>query len=189
MLQLTRDTKAKEIIDNGKKPIMPYTCPKGQGNLKEGQYKKTQYLYNKELDYFVSPDGEVFTYRTTDRNGYRLYKTPNNSRVLTRHIWQNYLDITNIIRCTPQGKEVYRQRKETIERVFGDAKEKHAMRWTTLRGLSNIQRQVTLTFACMNLKKLANWITKTKPNNGQPSIISRFFISLLSLFKIRPNFV
>ncbi|WP_412760799.1 transposase [Peribacillus frigoritolerans] len=27
-------------------------------------------------------------------------------------------------------------RKETIERVFGTAKEKHGMRWITLRGIS-----------------------------------------------------
>ena len=30
-------------------------------------------------------------------------------------------------RYTPEYKELYKQRKETIERVFADAKEKHAM--------------------------------------------------------------
>lgn len=48
-------------------------------------------------------------------------------------------------------------KKETIERVFADAKEKHGMRYTQLRGLERVKMQVTLTFACMNLKKLATW--------------------------------
>ena len=52
-------------------------------------------------------------------------------------------------------------RKETIERVFADAKERHGMRYATMRGLKKVRMQVTLTFACMNLKKLALWKKKT----------------------------
>ncbi|MCU6601819.1 transposase [Peribacillus frigoritolerans] len=33
-------------------------------------------------------------------------------------------------------KPIFAIRKETIERVFGDAKEKHGMRWITLKGIS-----------------------------------------------------
>ena len=51
----------------------------------------------------------------------------------------------------------YAQRKETIERVFADAKEKHAMRYTHHRGLAAVTRWVRLKYAAMNLKKLANW--------------------------------
>ncbi|MGE7068010.1 transposase [Peribacillus butanolivorans] len=46
---------------------------------------------------------------------------------------------------------------ETIERVFADVKEKHGMRWTTLWGLKKLLMQAMLTFAAMNLKKIANW--------------------------------
>ncbi|SCN42854.1 Transposase [Bacillus cytotoxicus] len=47
-------------------------------------------------------------------------------------------------------------RKEIIEHVFADAKEKHGMRWTTLlRGLKKLSMQAMLTFASMNLKKTA----------------------------------
>ena len=48
-------------------------------------------------------------------------------------------------------------RKQTIERVFADAKEKHAMRYTHHRGLARVSHWVTLKFAAMNLKKLALW--------------------------------
>ena len=48
-------------------------------------------------------------------------------------------------------------RKETIERVFADAKEKHAMRYTHHRGLARVTNWVRLKYAAMNLKKLAEW--------------------------------
>ena len=57
------------------------------------------------------------------------------------------------IRKTDLGKRIYAQRKETIERVFADAKEKHAMRYTHHRGLAAVTRWVRLKFAAMNLKK------------------------------------
>ncbi|MDP1422205.1 transposase, partial [Peribacillus simplex] len=46
-----------------------------------------------------------------------------------------------------------RPMRKTIERVFADAKEKHGMRWTTLRGLKKLSMQAMLTFAAINLKK------------------------------------
>lgn len=47
--------------------------------------------------------------------------------------------------------------KETIERVFADAKEKHGMRYTLYCGLAQVSNWVRLKFAAMNLKKLAIW--------------------------------
>ena len=78
-------------------------------------------------------------------------------KVLTTHIWQEYLDIVEQFRKTECAKKIYAQRKETIERVFADAKEKHAMRYTHHRGLAPVTRWVKLKYAAMNLKKLANW--------------------------------
>ncbi|GAA1371521.1 hypothetical protein GCM10009597_10470 [Peribacillus frigoritolerans] len=52
---------------------------------------------------------------------------------------------------------MYGKRKETIEHVFADAKEKHCMRWITLRGLKKLLMQAMLTFAAINLKKMATW--------------------------------
>ena len=50
--------------------------------------------------------------------------------------------------------------KKTIERVFADAKERHAMRYTHHRGLAAVTRWGRLKFAAMNLKKLAVWSWK-----------------------------
>lgn len=45
-------------------------------------------------------------------------------------------------------------RKETIERIFGTAKEQHGFRYTQYVGKARMEMKAGLTFACMNLK---NW--------------------------------
>lgn len=44
---------------------------------------------------------------------------------------------------------------ETIERCFGTAKEHHGMRYTQQTGNEKMRMKVGMTFACMNMKKLA----------------------------------
>ena len=100
--------------------------------------------------------------------------------MLTTHIWQEYLDMVEGIRKTALGKEIYAQRKQTIERVFADAKEKHAMRYTHHRGLAAVTRWVRLKYAAMNLKKLAIW-------SGKNSIFPSICISY-TIFKKNPSF-
>lgn len=58
----------------------------------------------------------------------------------------------------PESQELYQRRKESIEQVFTDAKEKHVMRDTRYRGLAQVSNLVKLKFAAMNLKKLARWL-------------------------------
>ncbi len=77
--------------------------------------------------------------------------------MIQRQIWEDDLDEANRLRHTQANKQLYAQRKETVERAFADAKEKHGMRWTTLRRLQKVAMQAMLTFAAMNLEKLASW--------------------------------
>ncbi len=52
-------------------------------------------------------------------------------------------------------KELYSKRKETIERLIETVKENHGFRYTQMYGKSRMEMKTALTFACMNLKKLA----------------------------------
>lgn len=161
---------AKKTLEDERIPILPYTRYKGN----KTQYKPWDYEYDAEQDTYTCPQGGVLRHTTTDKEGKRSYRTtpkackscPHKSlcganekgqKLLTRHIWQEHLDIVEQLRKTEQGKEIYAMRKETIERVFGDAKEKHAMRYTNHRGLSRVTQWVRLKYAAMNLKKLATW--------------------------------
>lgn len=53
-------------------------------------------------------------------------------------------------------KDNYPLRKETIERAFGDCKEQMRLRFTRVRELLKNEQDFTLTFACLNLNKMAN---------------------------------
>jgi hypothetical protein len=87
-------------------------------------------------------------------------ESKNYQKVVTRHVWEDFVEVANHFRYTPEGKSSYERRKETIERVFADAKEKHAMRNTHMRGLARVKNWVGFKFAAMNLKKLAIWTAK-----------------------------
>ncbi len=160
----------REIIKAGKDPIMPYKRPM----TKKGYFSKREYVYDEYYDCYICPQNQVLKYTTTNRNGYREYKSDpkicfncpsrmrctqskNFTKVIVRHIWEPYVERADDIRYTQRGKELYRMRGETIERVFADAKEKHGMRYTQFRGLKKVNHYLTLLFACMNLKKLATW--------------------------------
>ena len=74
------------------------------------------------------------------------------------------MEICEDIRQTLGMKDLYAKRKETIERLFGTAKENHGFRYTQMYGKARMEMKVGLTFACMNLKKLA----KLKAKWGLP---------------------
>jgi len=171
----------REIIEAGKDPIMPYKRPM----TKKGYFRKHEYVYDEYYDCYICPNNQILKYSTTNRNGYREYKSDtractgcqhrmkctqskNFTKVVTRHIWEPYMERAEDLRYTEQGKELYRKRGETIERVFADAKEKHGMRYTQYRGLRKVQHYLTLLFACMNLKKLAMW--KRKQRTTPPTV-------------------
>ena len=87
----------------------------------------------------------------------------------------------SVCKYTPEYQQLYKRRKQTIERVFADAKEKHAMRYTQYRGLAQVSNWVKLKFAAMNLKKLARWLWKEK-------ITSLFMLLFWPLYDINPAY-
>ena len=72
-----------------------------------------------------------------------------------RHVWEEYMEMAEDIRHTLGNKEIYEQRKETSERIFGTVKEQQGFRYTQYIGTARMEMKAGLTFACMNLKKLA----------------------------------
>ena len=183
---------AKLIIDDGKIPLFPYKRPM----TKEGFLKKHEYVYDEYYDCYICPNNEILRYTTTNRDGYREYKScgvvckdcqylgqctesQNHVKVITRHIWEDYMETCEDIRHTIGMKELYSKRKETIERNFGTAKEAHGFRYTQMIGKARMEMKVGLTFACMNLKKLA----RIKQRMG---LIGNPFSNFFSFFQIIP---
>ena len=189
---------AKTILESNILPSMPYKRPM----TKKGFFKKFEFIYDEYNDFYICPYDKELKYSTTDRDGYKLYKSnprdcckcpfkdsctnsKNNQKVITRHVWSRFLEEADNLRYDRYVKSVYKRRKETIERVFADAKEKHGMRFTHLRGLAQIKMEVTLIFSCMNLKKIANKLWKRGRKNSLFHIYNSFNINNSSNFILK----
>lgn len=105
---------------------------------------------------------------------FRLFNKP-----ITISFHKGYIEFAEDIRHTPKYKKLYEKRKETIERVFADVKEKYAMRYTLHRGLVHVTNWVRLKFATMNLKKFAiqKW---NKEGNFRFHFISPCFLRIFA---------
>lgn len=62
---------AKLLIDDGIKPLLPYKRP----ITKKGFFKKSEYTYDEYNDCYICPNNQVLEYSTTNRDGYREYKS------------------------------------------------------------------------------------------------------------------
>ena len=164
---------AKLLIDDGIDPLFPYKRPQ----TKDGFMRKYEYAYDEYYDCYICPNGKTLEYATTNREGYREYKScgmicascpyisqctnsKDHVKVITRHVWEPYMEMCEDIRHKLGNQERYQRRKETIERLFGTAKENHGFRYTQMIGKARMEMKVGLTFACMNLKKLAGMLQR-----------------------------
>jgi len=163
----------KRVIDNGLIPVLPYK----RLMSKDGFFRPYEYIYDEYFNCVLCSENHVLSYSTTNRDGCREFKskpyickncpsrgkcTANSSCIKTvlKHLWNGYLELAEDYRHTPEIRKLYDRRKETIERVFADTKEKHSMRFTYFRGLARVTNWVRLKFAAMNLKKyvLHRWL-------------------------------
>ena len=108
----------------------------------KGQFYKREYHYDTQRDEYICPAGERLTYATTSREGYKHYrsnpktcqrcphlakctKNAQHQKTVTRHVWEDSKEGVNTHRLSPAGKQIYKRRKETVERSFADAKQLH----------------------------------------------------------------
>jgi hypothetical protein len=144
--------------------------------------RKSKFVHDAEVDGYRCPQGQLLTYATTDRNGYRHYtsdpavcrdcpllasctSSANQTRIITRHVWADARERTDANRLKPWGKAIYKRRKETVERSFADAKQLHGHRYARFRSLIRVQCQCLMAATAQNIKKIAMALTKA----NQPS--------------------
>ena len=170
---------AKMMLDDGITPVFPYHKPM----TRKGFFRKNEYVYDEYYDCIICPNNQALKYSTTNRDGYREYKSDpavcagcpflsqctdsrSHQKVVLRHIWEPYMEICEEVRQSEGMRDLYDLRKQTIERNFGTAKEHHAMRYTQQIGKEKMTMKVALTFACMNMKKLARLLSLRESFSG-----------------------
>lgn len=141
-----------------------------------GMMRKSAFVHEPETDGYRCPQGQLLAYATTDRNGYKHYRSDpamcrdcpllascttnaKAQRTITRHVWADARERTDAHRLTPWGKAIYRRRKETVERSFADAKQLHGHRFARFRSLWKVRVQCLLAAAAQNMKKIALALT------------------------------
>jgi len=150
----------------------------------QGRFYKRDYVYDPQENVYCCPHGQLLTYRTTNREGYRQYRsdpaicgpcpgraqcTTNAKHIksVTRHVWEKHKETVDSHRKTLVGKGIYARRKETVERSFADGKQLHGQRYIRMRGLLRAQEQCLLAAACQNMKKMALLLCRTDKNGGK----------------------
>lgn len=139
---------------------------------KPGMMRKSAFAYEPQPDGYRCPQGQLLAYATTDRTGYRHYKSDpatcrncpllasctsnaNATRLITRHVWQDARERNDANRKTAWGKAIYKRRKETVERSFADAKQLHGHRYARFRSRVKVACQCLIAAAAQNIKKIA----------------------------------
>jgi transposase len=147
---------------------------------RSGMMSNKAFQYEADVDGYRCPQGQLLTYATTDRTGYRHYKSDptickscpllasctssaNATRLITRHVWADARERNDAHRLTPWGKRIYKRRKETVERSFADAKQLHGHRYARFRGLVAVAGQCLLAAAAQNIKKIALSLASAAP--------------------------
>jgi transposase len=145
-----------------------------------GMMRPSRFVYEPQADAYRCPQGQDLAYATTDRQGYRHYRSDPTicaacpllascttnakaQRTITRHVWQDAREQIDANRLKPWGKLVYARRKETVERSFADAKQLFGHRYARFRGLTRVKVQCLLAAAAQNIKKIALVTAPAKP--------------------------
>ena len=97
--------------------------------------RKSEYVYDEHFDCYLCLQNQILKYTTTNREGYRAYKSDsyickhcpcrenctlskNMTKVIVRDVWAKYIEEAEHLRHVPHIRDTYKKRKETIEGVF-----------------------------------------------------------------------
>lgn len=147
--------------------LTPYVSPRGI----KTEYGKSKFTYIDDIDEYLCPNLKTLVPWNIDKLGNVQYKIhssecgtcplrskciKNNAfKSIIRNIYEDCKMLMRDYRLSPQGKEIYKKRKETIERVFAEGKERHGLRVTRFIGKKKNRDFRSLLYACLNIKKLA----------------------------------
>jgi transposase len=158
------------LLENNIKPSMPHHG----GKNSTGLWTKDTFIYDKEKDQYVCPEGHVLTNRGfMKKERHFIYRTKasycNNcvsrkectgsaqGRAVIRHIHEESSEKAKEHLNTVEAKATIAERSKIIECVFGCEKKDLGLKRAKFRGLTNVSIQSLLTASSYNLKKLVKY--------------------------------
>lgn len=174
---LTLDIK-KYFIDNDIFGVFGYR----RFGTKESRKEKNKYEYVKDLDiYYEMETGEVLEYGgLIDKLGYKKYQNNDKSKLVRRHIHEEWNELFKINRLSKEGKELYQKRKEHVERSFADSKQNHGYRYAMYKGIKKNQNYTWLICAAQNMKNIA---IKRDNIDTKSTNMYKYFINIIKFIE------
>ena len=173
----------------------------GQG---ETSVRKYEFKYIKEEDCYVCPrTGVILPYRNIDKLGYKKYYDKKQCegcpfvseccgkskyRTIRRHIDEEINEKARERRLSEEGKKLFKKRKTTVERSFGDSKQNHGYRYTLFKGVEKNQAYTHLICAAQNMKNIAIKRSNIDKNREIIHQNTDIFKKMLNLIKIKQKF-
>lgn len=174
---LTLDIK-KYFIDNNIFGVFGYR----RYGTSESRKEKIKYQYEKEHDYYYEKEtGEVLEYHgLIDRNGYKKYENTDKTKIVRRHIHEEWNEQFRENKLSEFGKKLYQRRKEHVERSFADSKQNHGYRYAMYKGVKKNQNYTWLICAAQNMKNIS---IKKEKVNGKPLTNASFIENVINFFE------
>ncbi|WP_019539560.1 IS1182 family transposase [Proteiniphilum acetatigenes] len=149
--------------------ITTYSSPMPSTSPSKNCYPLSHFIYYKEGDYYICPDGKEMTaYKGwSHRPNYKskIYKTKactdcpirekctqnKLGRVIERSEYQDIIDENNL--RVKGNKDYYKLRQQIIEHPFGVLKRQWGFTYTLMRGKANVLSEVNLLMIIYNLRR------------------------------------
>ncbi|MDF2701057.1 MAG: transposase [Haloplasmataceae bacterium] len=148
--------------------IKPQTTKK---STNEEEYSKEKFIYVKEKDYYICPEGQILNFKeNTSKDGvkYRRYQfndcnscknkdkctTAQGNRTISRSEYEEYYE--EVAKITNENNDIYKLRKTIVEHPFGTIKGNWGYTIFYRRGLKSVNAEGALFCVAYNLKRAIN---------------------------------
>lgn len=149
---------------------------------RDGNFYKREYRYDEKPRLHL-PNGQLLSPQLFDDEPRRLrqyhstlqqcrncpmrqkcMQSSNAIKVVKRHVWESNRERIDQHRLSRMGKRIYKQRRQTVERSFAEAKQLHGHCYARFRGLTRVQQQCLLATTAQNIKKIALLLSRLVPS-------------------------
>jgi len=136
-------------------------------------FNKHQFTYDSQHDCYLCPEGHCLFFRHYNnkektKRDYRIEKpalcracknfgtctSSKQGRTIVRHINEELREKIEARYCQPEGRDIYRRRKELVEHPFGYIKKNIAFRQFSLRGRQGAEAEASIVATCFNLTRM-----------------------------------
>lgn len=146
----------------------------------ESPFSKSHFIYEKEQDCYVCPEGHRLNYRSTyKKNGKRTYKIEKaglcrscshfgectkskEGRKLVRLRNEEVKQRLEAQYQEPASQEIYARRKEKAEHPFGHIKRNLKVTAFLMRGIKGVHAEISLLGTCFNLARMSTILGSAK---------------------------